>query len=112
MQHLLHTCICVRSETSEECTACMTALKKTQTTRHNAWSTAAMIILNCTTVEGIPRMLRHHYTEIARISHFPKFLKNLTYAHCSVYQAFLLAPPPNWNWNAWVRGYTVCLEVS
>ena len=25
--------------------------------------------------------------------------------HYSVYQAFVLAPPPNY-WNAWVRGYT------
>ena len=23
------------------------------------------------------------------------------HAHDSVYQPFLLAPPPNWNWNAW-----------
>ena len=51
--------------------------------------------------------------KITRISHFLRFLGNYqTLAHKSVYQAFLLAPSQNCNWNAWEQARLLSIEMA
>ena len=72
MQHLQR--IYAKSETSEER---MTQLRKKQGLLDTTLVPHAMIILNCTAVEGIPRMLRHRYTENYQNIQFSKISRKL-----------------------------------